>query len=110
MLCGAGGVMVTAIRRLRVSVDYHAFPVWDLDDGGMVAPEALPIDAALVARLQEWADRFDATLDWDDPAASKTPSRAWRRRFHSDGRVLARDLKAQLGPAYEVWLGDDPVT
>lgn len=102
--------MGAAARRLRVSVDYGAFPVWDLDGGGMVDPESLPIDAALVARLQEWANRFDETLDWDDPMASKTPSRAWRREFDSDGRVLARALQAELGPAYDVRFGDDPVT
>ena len=92
-MCVAVGVMVTEVRRLRVSVDYGAFHEWALDGGGMVAPEALPIDAAMVARLKQWADRFDAALDWDDPAASKNPSRAWRRRFHSDGRVLARALQ-----------------
>ena len=101
---------MTARRRLRVAVDYGAFSVWDLDGGGMVDPETLPIDADLVARMQQWADRFDATLDRDDPAASKTPSGAWRRRFHLDGQALARALQAQLGPAYDVRFGDDPVT
>lgn len=101
---------MTSIRRLRVAVDYGAFPVWDLDDGGMVDPTTLPVDADLVARLQAWADRFDATVDWDDPAAATLPSPAWRRRFDSDGRALARDLQAQLGPAYDVRFGDDPVT
>ena len=100
---------MTARRRLRVAADYGAFPVWDLDDGGMVAPETLPIDGDLRARLQQGADRFDVTLDWDDPAATESPSRAWWRRFHADGVVLARDLQAQLGPAYDVRIGDDPV-
>lgn len=103
---------MTARRRLRVAADHGAFPVWDLDDGGMVDPETLPIDADLRARLHQWADRFDATLDWDDPAATKSPSQAWRRRFHADGVALARALQAQLGPAYDVQFGDDddPVT
>ena len=100
---------MTSRRRLLVAVDYGAFPVWDIDDGGIVDPETLPIDADLVARLQQWADRFDATLDWDDPAASKSPSRAWLRGFHADGVVLARALQAQLGPAYDVRIGDDSI-
>lgn len=33
------------MRRFRVSADYSAFPVWDLDDGGMVDATTLPIDA-----------------------------------------------------------------
>ena len=104
------GARVTGIRRLRVAVDYGAFPVWDMDVGGMVDPGTLPIDAVMVAGLQQWADRFDAALDWDDPAASTTPSPAWRRRFHADGWALARALQAQLGPAYQVSFGDEPVT
>jgi hypothetical protein len=95
------------MRRLRVSADYHAFPVWDLDDGGMVDASTLPIDDQLAARLQAWADRFDATLDMDDPTASGFASPDEETAFVADGRQLARALQVQLGSGFEVRFGTD---
>ena len=96
------------MRRLRVSADYHAFPVWDVDDGGMVDASTLPIDAQLVARLQAWADRYDATLDLDDPMASGFETPDDEVAFVSEGRQLARALQLQLGTGYDVRFGDEP--
>ena len=95
------------MRRLRVSADYHAFPVWDVDDGGMVDVSTLPIDDQLVARLQAWADRFDATLDMDDPTASGFANQDEETAFVAEGRQLARALQVQLGSEFDVRFGTD---
>lgn len=95
-----------ARRRLRVGADYGAFPVWDLDVGGMVDASDLPIDAAMAARLQSWADRYDATLDMDDPVSSGFSSAEDEAAFDRAGEQLARELQRQLGPDFEVWFGD----
>lgn len=98
------------MRHLRVSADYHAFPVWDLDEGGMVDGASLPIDEPLVARLQAWADRYDATLDLDDPMASGFATPDEELAFVAEGRQLARALQVQLGPEFEVRFGDEPAS
>jgi hypothetical protein len=95
------------MRRLRVSADYHAFPVWDVDDGGMVDASTLPIDAQLVERLQAWADRYDATLDLDDPLASGFATPDEEVAFTADGRQLARALQVALGPDFVVSFAGD---
>lgn len=75
----------------------------------MVDPTALPIGADLVAGLQTWADRFDATLDDHHPLASGFASPVEQAAFVRDGEELARQLKEQLGAGFDVQFGDDPV-
>lgn len=90
------------MRRIRLAPDFCAAPLWDVDDGGMLELSVLPIDGGLAARLQAWADRFDATLDPDDPKRSGFASREDEVSFDAEGRALARDLRRRLGPDYVV--------
>ena len=83
--------------------DYGCWPVWE--PGGepyALEEEDLPISPALRERLWEWAGRFDAILDHDYPPDSAFASPAEEERFREDGRVLARDLAAELGPGFTV--------
>lgn len=92
-------------RKLRVAADYGAFPVWDMGAGGMVDSRRLPVSAELVAQLQAWAARYDATLNPYDPTQSGFASPDAAATFDRDGAALARDLQSALGAAFDVRYG-----
>jgi hypothetical protein len=93
------------VRRVKLMADYYAFPLWAVASeglgaewSGMLAPDALPLSAALIERLQAWADEHDQLLDTDYEWPSEDARIAWIDR----GRPLAAQLRAELGPAYVV--------
>lgn len=89
-----------------MAADYYAFPLWDSDAGGVVDASSLPISTDLVARLQKWADRYDATLNLDDPRESGFSSPDEETAFTRDGKILAGELQVELGPEFDVRYGD----
>lgn len=95
------------VRRLRVAADYAAFPVWDVERGGMVDPSELPVPRSLLERLEAWATEYDATLSPDDPLASGFGTPEEEREFLARGRALARDLQESLGTSWRVSFGDE---
>jgi hypothetical protein len=82
--------------------DYHSYPLWDVDDPDNVDPATLPLSDALRARLEAWADAYDAILNPDDPAASGFAGEAAARAFDAEGVRLWHALAAELGPGYAV--------
>jgi len=87
--------------------DYDCSPLWE--PGGTrypINPEDLPLSAPLRARLWAWAEVFDATLDRNDPPSSGFPSEEARRHFIREGSALAEQLRAELGPLFEVEYDD----
>lgn len=92
--------------KLRLSAEIECHPTWLESDDGIenVAPEELPVSADLVAALDDWRERWDATYDMDDPGNSGFPSDAEEQRFREDGEKLAARLRSELGPAWEVQL------
>ena len=91
-----------SMRALKLMADYQCFPLWEISPGavGNVDPASLAISSNLIARLNEWAARFDSTLDLDDPMNSGFPSDAAEREFATDGRDLCRALQVELGDGY----------
>jgi hypothetical protein len=107
------------VRHIRIMADYFCSPVWHdgpyrRDAAGHVLPDPsvevgpielddLPVSEDLRDDLEAWADRFDATLDEDDPARSggfEAPdSLAASTR---DGAALAARVAAELGPDWVV--------
>lgn len=88
---------------LKLMPDYFCCPLWDVDDPTNVDPATLPLSDALRARLQAWADAFDATLNVDDPWASPGfPSATAERAFEEEGRLSWGDLAVESGPGYSV--------
>ena len=80
--------------------DYQCFPLW-ADGGDSVDPRDLPITPELAQALIEWAERFDAGLNWEDPMATVVdPGEA--ARFEADGSALALRLQTELGEAFQV--------
>jgi hypothetical protein len=85
--------------------DYFAFPLWweAPHDPGNIDPLTLPLSSETIARLIEWADMYDATLNMDDPVASGFPDDDAELAFERAGILLWQRLREELGTAYEVW-------
>jgi hypothetical protein len=101
-------------RQIKIMADYFCSPVWH--DGpyrrdatgeiiadpklavGPIELDDLPVSDDLRDDLEAWADRFDATLDMDDPARSvgfEPPDSP--DAFIADGAALAARVQDELG-------------
>lgn len=69
---------------------------------GNIDPADLPIDKALSDDLTAWSERFDASLNWDDPGGPGLFSDADWAAFNADGERLVERLRTALGPAWTV--------
>ncbi|MFB9236576.1 hypothetical protein ACFFWC_13615 [Plantactinospora siamensis] len=89
--------------------DYGCFPLWLRRPASSenTDPTSLPISTGLVDGLMAWAQRYDATLDEDDPTASGFPDARSELEFREEGLRLARQLAAELGPRYLVEYYDE---
>ena len=48
--------------------DYECYPLWKTGGNvGPIDPASLSISTGLLARLNAWAQAYDATLDYTDP-------------------------------------------
>jgi hypothetical protein len=99
--------------RIRVMADYKCWPLWrdePGDDDPNIDPATLPISNELVVAFNEWRERLDSSLNWEDPAGTKWPTKFWSD-FNGRGHLLAERLQQELSPAYEVrqhvWGGGD---
>jgi len=52
--------------------DYGCDPLWweEPDIVGDIAPESLPLSKDTIARLHQWANQYNARLNWGDPSNS----------------------------------------
>lgn len=84
--------------RLKLMAEYGGYSLWRIGGGESsdIDPEELPISAALRARLRRWSERYDATLDRENPAASGFPDEATKRDFDAEGRSLWLALRSEL--------------
>jgi hypothetical protein len=87
-------------REIKLMADYAAWPLWSTD--GNVDPATLPISAEIQARLDAWAEAFDASLNPDDPRTSRFPTPEAALEFNEHGLALWHDLQRELGSAYIV--------
>lgn len=93
-------------RAIKVMADYHAHPLWAMDDDlyGDFPPERLGLSAELIRDLSAWADAFTSSIDADDPAR-RTWSDAQRKEHIREGRALAIRL-ARERPDLKVYVED----
>ena len=84
--------------------DYGCFPVWctDLDNSGSIEPNQLPISQKLKRNLITWANRYDNTLNDEDPSNSGFESKEDEQKFKEDGMQLYQRLQKELGEEFKV--------
>ena len=84
--------------------DYFCHPLWGVtpEDIGNKVPDDLPISLKLKEKLQDWANRYDAILNLDDPPSSCFNSIEDEMLFVEDGCKLASLLQEELGDSYLV--------
>ena len=89
--------------RIKLMADYECWPLWHQGDGevGNIDPRSIPLSEGLVVDLQEWAAKLDGTLNWADAGNTKWPD-GFFAEFNHQGRELAKRLRCELGPSYEV--------
>ena len=92
--------------RVKVMWDYDAFPVWSVGHREWQASvESLPISESLRAALQRWSDEWTAAMCGDhgpDSSRWRAPSEEKRAAWDAKGRKLLAQLRAELGPDFEV--------
>ena len=82
--------------------DYYSYPLWEENENSYenVNPDDLPISSGLRDALTGWAQRYDDTLDRDDPRQSGFSTPEAEAAFKAEGEVLLGRLKSELGQQY----------
>lgn len=96
--------MDASASTVRVMADYECYPTWLTGSAGVdnVDPAELPISGELATALLQWAQKYDATLDRDDPVSSGFPDADQEADFYAAGHKLARRLAAELSGRHPV--------
>lgn len=91
-------------RKLKLMAEYGGTVLWSVggEHPGPIDPATLPLDPALRAAVQAWAETYDRTLNEDDPLDSGFASEVEEEAFDQEGRRLGRRLQDQLGPDWVV--------
>ena len=92
------------MKKIKLMADYHCHPLWGMttEDFGDLSPEELPISSELKLALRQWAERYDAILNVDDPSSSGFKCKEEEILFINDGEKLSRRLQSELGDGYEI--------
>lgn len=92
------------MRALKLMADYQCFPLWEASPGevGNIDPNSLPLSTSLRKQLMDWADVYDSTLNWEDPAISGFASGNAVDEFKAQGMKLADQMREELGPEFIV--------
>lgn len=103
-------LLSTQIRmKLKVMADYHCYPLWLVDQNGPknISPESLLLDTKIIQQLYEWADKYDSTLNLDDPRNSGFPSPQAHRAFVDSGLQIAKELAKYTNATWAITYFDD---
>lgn len=89
-------------RNLKLMPDYYSYPLWEETESGYdnVNPSEISISSGLKDDLICWAQKYDDTLDRDDPRQSGFPTPEAEAAFKAEGEALLTRLKAELGQQY----------
>jgi hypothetical protein len=92
------------MRTLKLMADYQCYPLWEASPGevGNIDPNSLPLSTSLREQLMAWADVYDSTLNWEDPALSGFASGDAVDEFKTQGMRLADQLREELGRKFVV--------
>lgn len=92
------------MRTLKLMTDYQCYPLWEASPGevGNIDPNSLPLSTSLRDQLMDWADVYDKTLNWEDPATSGFTSVDAVDEFKAQGMRLADQMREELGSEFVV--------
>lgn len=91
---------------IKLMPDYACYPLWWEGNNrvGNINPATLPLSQETIDRLHRWADAYDATLNWDDPANSPGfLSREAEDFFEQEGINLWKQLQKELPLHFKVY-------
>ena len=89
----------------ELNTDYECYPLWQYKDNQFInnhAPNTLPLCSETIARLEKWANDYDATLNLEDPISSGFSSQEQEEAFEVEGMNLWHKLREELGADYEI--------
>ena len=100
-IAAEGGI---TLREIRLVADYDCYPLWEIlanDIGNINYRDKsnkfkINISDDLKDRLDRWADRYDKTLDADNPVASGFLSKGDQQEFQKEGEEMLTVLKNEL--------------
>jgi hypothetical protein len=93
------------MRTIKLMVDYHCFPLWEDNDGLQnLDHNLLPISDDLKISLDNWADKYDQTLNTQDPLNSGFSSKIDEESFKEEGQILFERLSQELGLEFKIIL------
>lgn len=92
------------MKAIKLMADYQCHPLWDMTTGqyGDIDPADLPLSEELKRRLNEWARRYDETLNMESPQDSGFKNDSLETEFNVEGHRLAECLRNELGPTYAI--------
>lgn len=92
------------MKTIKLMADYECSPLWHAcgEEVGDIDLNDLPISTSLKNQLWSWADVYDRTLNWDDPATSGFKNADEVEAFTADGIKLADQLRVELGADFSV--------
>ena len=99
--------MEKQIKTFKLMPDYQCFCLWETNNNNIsdnIDPNELPISQELKHDLSAWEEKYDATLDWDDPISSGFKSEQEEEQFIKDGENLQKRLQQELGSGFKVTL------
>jgi hypothetical protein len=93
------------MRTIKLMADYHCFPLWEDDDEPQnLDHNLLPISDSLKISLDNWADKYDQTLNTQDPLSSGFSSKIDEENFKAECQILFERLSQELGSEFKVIL------
>ena len=105
----AGGIIRQddKMKKIKLMPDYGCFPIWGMEDDnfGNIDPYSLPISKSLAEELLEWANKYDKTLNIEEPLNSgfeNFENIEKENIFKYEGEKLFNKLKLELGDQYTV--------
>jgi hypothetical protein len=92
------------MKKIKLMADYQCYSLWlnSDDEVGNINPNTLPISNMLKNELNSWSDKYDETLNLDDPLASGFATIEEEMVFKEMGLSLKEKLQMELGDDYEV--------
>ena len=92
---------------LKLMPDYHCWPLWHYsgeDKVGNIDPHTLPLKSATLDRLEKWIQKYDDSLDWDQPNVEKDLPLGFWDDFEKEGlelwNILIQELKSKFAVVY----------